>query len=196
MYFIIGVIIFSGIIFLLAIRDIKQCSKYEQTRTNERRNNVHNSLRKTEEKKSTLNYDNRSIYDISKGIKFNLNPRQFEIFCSLLFKELGYEVELTQYQYDGGKDIILDKHIIVECKKFITQQVGREICQKLIGAMVQNKADEAIVLNTGLFNANARQYAREVDSITLLGLGDISHMLDKIGLKKANYIYQRTLDNK
>ena len=137
-----------------------------------------------------------SIGGILNIVKHKLNPRQFEVFCAYMFKELGYDVELTPATNDGGVDIILNNgEIVVECKKYITQIVGREICQKLLGAKVQYNSDNAIILNTGRYNFNARQVENEVESLKLMNLSDIGTYLQSIGLEKSNYILQKTLKN-
>jgi HJR/Mrr/RecB family endonuclease len=45
-------------------------------------------------------------------------PRQFELFTYELFKGLGYNTYLMPNGPDGGKDVILNGKIYVECKRY------------------------------------------------------------------------------
>lgn len=154
-----------------------------------------NNYKVAKAKKEINSNTYNSTMDIVKKAKFDLTPRQFEVFCSLLFKELGYDVELTKYEHDGGKDLILNGKIVVECKKYITQVVGREICQKILGAMHQNRAEKAIVISTGNFNYNAKEVAAMVPELELIDFYGINSMLRKIGIEKANEIIIKSLNH-
>lgn len=55
-------------------------------------------------------------------------PRQFEEICYELFQALGDDAYLMEDGPDGGKDVILDNKIYVECKRYNLDSVGREIC--------------------------------------------------------------------
>ena len=60
---------------------------------------------------------------------------------------------------------------------------------------MQYNSDNAIILNTGRYNFNARQVENEVESLKLMNLSDIGDCLQSIGLEKSNYILQKTLKN-
>ena len=62
----------------------------------------------------------KSKFPYSREIIKKLQGREFEEFCKKLFEETGqYKlIELTDEKYDGGKDIILDNKIYVECKRY------------------------------------------------------------------------------
>lgn len=178
-------------IFILSKISVNRINKYKNTLENGINHcNINLNYESTNNNNDIIK--DKSISEIMYEVKYNFTPRQFEIFCYYLFLELGYKVELTKYEHDGGKDLILNNHIVVECKKFITQKVGREICQKLLGSMLQNKADKAIIINTGSYNSNALEIERDVDALKLLNFFDIKSMLIKIGKDAANKILVNT----
>lgn len=104
---------------------------------------------------------------------------EFEKFCTWLFKKTGQykSVELTQAAGDGGKDIILNGDTYVECKRYTqgncdyaTLEIGREICQKLVGAMVGDGIKKGIIVTTGVIHKNAWDYLKNIEKNTDLEL--------------------------
>lgn len=133
---------------------------------------------------------------ISKKLRV-MDPRKFEILCAELLKSTGEykHVELTSYTQDGGKDIILtDKagnKVYVECKRYTNKatstegfMIGREICQKLIGAMTSNCIFNGIIMTTGNVHYNATEYINNLHRnspyrIKIITMDGILDMLDK-----------------
>lgn len=104
--------------------------------------------------------------------QFNLilsafSPRQFEVFCYELFKALGYKAHLTPEGPDGGKDVIVNSNIYVECKRYNSTMIGREICQKLLGALTADKMKEGIIFTNGQIHQNAIDFMHKTDKIKL-----------------------------
>lgn len=131
------------------------------------------------------------LFLIKENIK-HMEGRQFEELCTWLFKKSGKysSVILTQAERDGGKDIILDNKIYVECKRYtekatVTEEfmIGREICQKLAGAMVGDGFREGIIITTGSIHRNAWDYIINLEKnapdikIDFLLLDDIMKMI-------------------
>ncbi len=136
--------------------------------------------------------------DIVRMIK-NMTPREFEIFIAELFKVIGYEVELTPETADGGKDCILfdgaGRKIYVEMKHYSENNfVGREICQKITGAMTIDGADECIIVTTGRYNNNAYECAEKYDKLTLMDFDDILLMLRKIDVHLIPRLFVKTFN--
>lgn len=147
--------------------------------------------------KNYLLNGNIRIEDIDKNIK-EMNSRQFEYFCSLIFKELGYKVKLTKATNDYGRDLILDENIFVEIKHYDkdkSSMVGREICQKLLGSCKMFDVEKAIIINTGKYHNNAYECAAMVDNLELWDKKELyNHILKlnsdqmyKILFKTKNY---------
>jgi len=153
--------------------------------------------------KNTYHYRNINYnYDEIVSLIKNMSPREFEIFCGELFKYQGYDVELTEAGNDGGKDVILysddGKKIYVECKHYDSEFggiVGREIVQKLVGAMTIDGADECIVITTGRINENAFECAEKYDNLMLLGFNDIMRMIACLDVHILPRIFMKTFNS-
>lgn len=143
-------------------------------------------------------YNTKDINELIENIKY-MDGREFEEFCTLLFKKTGKykSIELTDPTHDGGKDIILtdmnDKKIYIECKRYTNKatktedyMIGREICQKLVGAMVGDGITKGFIITTGNVHQNAWDYIYKLKqnqkdiSIDILNLNDIKNMLINI----------------
>jgi restriction system protein len=116
-----------------------------------------------------------------------LEGRDFELLCGFIFEKLGYKTEVTPAEGDGGKDIILNNEIFVECKRWssTTQFVGREILQKLIGSCAGEGKHNAICIAWGGFNENAYEYAKKMEKLKEFNLvlytrADVMDMIKKI----------------
>lgn len=144
-------------------------------------------------KRKTIEKSGFDFRYVDENYLLNLHPRGFEKFCSLLFYKLGYKVELTQYEYDGGKDIILidenQEKIFVECKRWTQAStnsgymIGREICQKLVGAMIQNGVKKGMVITTAPIHKNALEFKKDLiknNSDIELELIDMNRILELV----------------
>ena len=96
---------------------------------------------------------------------FGMDPRKFENAIAELFRALGYQVRVTPYSNDGGKDAILrknDQKFLVECKRYAaTRSVGRRDMQIFASAMRDESADSGFSITTGTFTRTATDYARK-----------------------------------
>lgn len=131
-------------------------------------------------------------------IMYTLSPRGFEVFIAELYKAHGYKAILTPNGNDYGRDVILktdDGDIFIECKRYSKDHfVGREICQKLLGATQMFNASKGIICTTGKFNNNAYEVERMVNNLKLMDSTDImcmfmdldSHKISRILLKSKN----------
>jgi hypothetical protein len=100
-----------------------------------------------------------------------LSPRQFEELIAYLFKNHGFEVELTAQTRDGGYDIILTNHpslssgpILVECKQFAPgRPVGVGIVRALYGVKTLKGASRSILATSSYVSTYAkREFSRVV----------------------------------
>jgi restriction system protein len=109
---------------------------------------------------------------------------QFEKFCGKLFEALGHKVEYTPDSNDYGRDLILNDNTFVECKHYTgdSLQIGRVICEKLIGSMEAFNITEGIIMTTGQIHQNAYEYADRLlnKHLSFIKLEDIMEMIDKI----------------
>jgi restriction system protein len=98
----------------------------------------------------------------------SLPPRKFEEIIASVFRQSGFDVELTPETRDGGIDIIAVRkddlvgnglHLI-ECKRYLPHNtVGIGVVQRLLGVVEQHKATKGIVVTTSSFTRDARVVA-------------------------------------
>lgn len=111
----------------------------------------------------------------------SVEPDKFESIVAELFKSMGYDVELTPFINDGGKDIIVKKDnevSYVECKRYSKKnRVGRPEIQKLVGAMIGAHVERGFFVTTSHFTNTAIEYAKacKVTLIDLESLTDLIH---------------------
>ena len=113
------------------------------------------------------NKQNNFTQEQLKLMLASLTPRQFELFTYELFKGLGYNAFLMPDGPDGGKDVILNGKIYVECKRYNCDTVGREICQKLLGAVVADRMEKGIVFTNGKVSNTAIDFINKTDMLEI-----------------------------
>lgn len=126
----------------------------------------------------------------------SLSPRQFEVFCSELFRVLGNDVQLTAEGCDGGKDVIVNKSIYVECKRYNTNMIGREICQKLLGAVEADKMEKGIIFTNGKIHDNAKEMLKKTNRLELWDVNKIFEVFNSLENYKASLVLDTALQYK
>jgi restriction system protein len=90
--------------------------------------------------------------------------REFEVLIGESFRRRGYNVEeFGGNGPDGGIDLILRKggeRFLVQCKKWRARQVGVSIVRELYGVMAAENAQGGIVVTSGTFTYDAKDFAR------------------------------------
>lgn len=94
----------------------------------------------------------------------SLPPRKFEELIASVFRQSGFDVELTPETRDGGIDIIAVRkdglvggsiHLI-ECKRYLPHnKVGIGVVQRLLGVVEQHRATKGIIVTTSSFSRDA-----------------------------------------
>jgi len=117
--------------------------------------------------------------DIRKNIdKHNLTPRGFEILCSNIFAEKGYNVILTKPEKDGGVDIIIEKEgkkKYIECK-YHKKPIGVKIVRELFGVITAEKIESGVIIALYDFTKEAYKFAYNTKSIQLIRFADIDRV--------------------
>jgi HJR/Mrr/RecB family endonuclease/fumarate reductase subunit D len=113
---------------------------------------------------------------------FAMTPREFEIAVAELFRRLGYQVELTKFSNDGGKDAIAWKDgqkYLIECKRYGEGKlIGRRDLQIFAAAMMEEKAAKGFYVNTGGFTSTAVEYAAK-NEITLFDKTNLPQLVSE-----------------
>jgi restriction system protein len=89
--------------------------------------------------------------------------KDFEYLVAEAYRRRGFTVDYSLSKgRDGGVDLILQKDgrkSLVQCKQWKSSQVGRPVLQQMYGIMTAEGADEAIVVTSGRFTNEAREFA-------------------------------------
>jgi HJR/Mrr/RecB family endonuclease len=100
----------------------------------------------------------------------SMAPRKFEELVAELFRDMGYQVELTAPSKDGGRDILaLRKDAAttlltqVECKRYAAHRsVGVGLVRALHGVVSADQASHGIIATTTFFTKGAKQFAAKL----------------------------------
>ena len=91
---------------------------------------------------------------------------RLEILAAAYFERLGFKAKLTPFGPDGGVDIELIVQqenapaILVQCKAWVNQPVGVKEARELLGIMAHRKVSEGILVTSGRFSVEAREFAK------------------------------------
>jgi len=92
-----------------------------------------------------------------------MHPNEFEEYIADLFSKLGYRTETAGGPYDRGVDVVAEKDGIkyyIQCKKFITQQVGVHDVRDFYGALADHLAQgKGYFITTNIFTLEAEKFA-------------------------------------
>lgn len=141
-------------------------------------------------------------FDTFKEAIYNFSPEGFERVTANFYSELGYYTKLMPSGPDGGKDVILIKNFkktYVECKLYRgSNEVGREICQKLVGAAVGDGVFSGIIFTCGEFYRNAHEYLDTLDQnnfdLRLVGLKEMYELYLTLRVQNEKLLLYRDHD--
>lgn len=96
----------------------------------------------------------------------DLNPRKYEELVAEIFRDKGYQVELTPKSKDGGIDIRAFRRsdvgtllTLIECKRYApSNPVSVEIVRGLYGVTASEGATRAILATTSRFTGGAKSF--------------------------------------
>ena len=89
--------------------------------------------------------------------------KDFEYLVAEAYRRRGFIVDYSLGKgSDGGVDMVLQKdgrRSLVQCKQWKVFSVGRPVLQQMFGIMTAEGADEAIIVTSGRFTGEAREFA-------------------------------------
>jgi HJR/Mrr/RecB family endonuclease len=91
-----------------------------------------------------------------------LSGAEFENYLAGLFRQLGYQVELTPTTGDYGADLLLskqDERVAVQAKCY-SGSVGVSAVQEALSGMAYYQCQSAWVVTTGNYTNNAIELAK------------------------------------
>ncbi len=107
----------------------------------------------------------RKIYDGQTSIESirALSWQDFELLIAEAFRRQGYQVtENGGGGADGGIDLILHgagERVLVQCKRWKVYKVGVDKVRELFGVLTAEGADRAILVTSGVYTGEARNFA-------------------------------------
>jgi restriction endonuclease Mrr len=91
----------------------------------------------------------------------DLKPEEFQRLMWAAYRKAGYEVQETSFTKDGGVDGFLVKgsrRLVLQCKRY-KGNVGEPFVRDLLGTMIHNSANGAILVTTAGISEPARKFA-------------------------------------
>ncbi len=106
-------------------------------------------------------YKKQTLWNKSSNL-LNLSPSEFENMVVEYLLSINYKAERTGSVGDHGVDVVGKspdgEKIIVQCKRW-RGIVGEQIIREFHGVMQHEKADKGIIITTGKFTNQAREWA-------------------------------------
>lgn len=113
-----------------------------------------------------------------------MSPRRFEYFCRDLYIALGHKAYATAASADGGKDVVVDEKIYVECKHYLgNTKVSYPTVLKLNGICALRKK-KGVIFTTGRLTINAKEFCMEA-GIEIIDMDRIMDMCRQIGNERV-----------
>lgn len=106
----------------------------------------------------------------SKNEIQSMRWHEFELLVGEAFRQQGFSVAETGSGADGGVDLIANKNnrkYFIQCKHWKKSKVGVSIVRELLGVIASEKADGGYVVISGVFTAEAKDFAAK-NNIKLL----------------------------
>jgi restriction system protein len=124
-----------------------------------------------------------------------LEWRRFEELCAAYFEALGFRAELAGVGADGGVAINLYEQgsksasIIVQCRPWTAHRVGIRPVRELRGAMASGNVGEGMLVTSGKFTREARDFAGK-EGVSLIDGADLVAKLAALVPEKALALYK------
>ncbi len=121
--------------------------------------------------KNPIDYIEKMIEKSDSEINYDpdMDPFEYEHYCSSIFRNNGWDSKATQGSSDQGVDVIAKKDdikLVAQCKKF-TKAVGNKAVQEIVAGIKYYQADMGIVIAPNGFTKSAEKLA-EANKIKLI----------------------------
>lgn len=120
----------------------------------------------------------------TRDFLLQITPLEFEKLISVLYKELGYDAELTKGSYDNGVDVLITKNkvgkkerSVVQCKR-TKNNVGVPVIRELAGTISNLKATKGILICTSNFTSRAELFSEKNPRIELINFQKLTYLLN------------------
>jgi len=115
--------------------------------------------------------------------------QEFEMLVGEAYRRQGFNVrELGGGGADGGVDLVLTKNdqtVFVQCNQWKTFKVGVKVVRELYGVMAAQKAQGGVVVTSGVFTQEAKDFA-DGKNIALMDGEKLRRVIDSVRAKPAD----------
>jgi restriction system protein len=126
---------------------------------------------------------------------FSLDPHQFELLVSTLYRRMGYTTALTKMTHDGGRDVIAEKEqsgekerLLIQCKRTGKNVDVKEV-RALLGVVSDEKATKGVFVCASGFTPAAKQLEVRNRRLELIDNEDLQILLNEyLGTRWSKYI--------
>lgn len=124
--------------------------------------------------------------------RFFVNPKLFEEVVASVFKEIGYDVNVTGYSNDGGIDVVLENgqndKIGVQVKRY-KNKIKVEQIRAFAGALILSNFTKGIFVTTSDFQPGAIKASQSFTMKTLLiELVNASKFYDALKISQKPFV--------
>lgn len=124
--------------------------------------------------------------DASKTLD-NLTWREVEWLCGALYKEMGFEVNVTSRGNDDGVDVFASKNnlgekikIVIQAKKWSeTNPVGKSALRELLGTIDSERASKGVLVTTGRFESGVLKMVEKEPRLEIFDKENLLKMLNE-----------------
>ncbi len=141
--------------------------------------------------------DVRNYLIIKYNNRFDVAPRKLEELVASVFRDYGYNAEVTAYQKDGGIDVILSKNnenIGVQVKRY-KNSIEAEQIRSFAGALILGDHPSGIFMTTSVFRSGAVDAAQRFTSRGIpIELIDAKRFYDALKLRQKTDLSKDNLE--
>lgn len=122
----------------------------------------------------------------NRDLIYGISSREFEEVVERLFRDEGFETELTKPTRDGGRDIIATKYemgkpmvFYIECKRYGRKNsAGVSIVRSLYGVQSSDRVNKSILVTTGNVTRDARRFVENQKTMmSVIDADDIHELI-------------------
>jgi len=147
-------------------------------------------------KKALAKRDLFNLQRLDRETINNLSPIELELLVGQIYKDLGYNVHVSEGKKDHGIDVEArkdEKIIVVQCKRW-GKPVGEAAVRDLCGIRHHVNATGAALVSLSGFTQPAVDYARQ-NKINLIGKERLISMTYEIRKRKEETVKDRSIPN-
>jgi restriction system protein len=140
----------------------------------------------------------RRLFDRQTSIETvrSLSWSEFENLIAEYYRRHGYQAQVVGSACgDGGVDILLNRRgecVLVQCKQWKAWTIPVQPVRELVGVVTAQGASRGILVTSGRFTNDAKQFAAQCDRVELIDGDQLAEMMQ---IAQATVAPSRTSEN-